>query len=211
LRLAFEIGATWGQAIRKPQLFERRGGLELPRRRLVEGRAGAQRGAVRRLQADDVAGASLTTTAPTGSYDPDTLLGLGADRWSFKPEFALRCPFVSERRWPFDGYANIYFFTDNTAYHGREILRQEPLFGVEGHVSYSFNDSVWVSLDTRYAFRGGTDDSQRNFLLGTEMTAAITPRNSLIYAFAKALVHENAPAATGFGVRYQYLWGNAYR
>ncbi len=162
-------------------------------------------------------GLSLAITAPTGSYDPNKILNLGSDRWSFKPEFALRYPFGPEQKWQFDGYANVYFFTDNTSYQGREILRQEPLAGLEGHVSYSFNDSVWLSLDMRYAFRGSTsvdgvaqDDAQRSFVLGTELGASIDSRNSLLFAFGKALVHDNAPAVVGVSVRYDFLWGKGY-
>ena len=163
-------------------------------------------------------GLSLTMTAPTGSYDPQQILNLGSDRWSFKPEFALRCPFGPEKKWQFDGYANVYFFTDNTNYHGKEILRQEPLAGLEGHVSYSFNDNVWLSLDTRYAFRGSTsvdgvaqDNAQRLFVLGTEVGVSINSRNSLLFGFDGALVHENAPATVGFTLKYDFVWGTGYR
>src|SRR5262249_23621656 len=137
-------------------------------------------------------GTSLTITAPTGSYDSNRILNLGSNRWSFKPEVALRYPFGPEQKWQVDAYANVYFFTHNTTYQGREILRQEPLVGLEGHISYSISDSVWVSLDTRYAFRGSTsvdgvdqNNAQRVFVLGTEMTATIDSRNSLLFAFAK--------------------------
>src|SRR5215469_1512976 len=97
-------------------------------------------------------GVSLTITAPTGLYNPNKILNLGSDRWSFKPEIALSHPFGPEQKWEFDGYGNVYFYTDNTSYHGKEILRQQPMPGVEGHISYSFNDSIWASLDTRYSF-----------------------------------------------------------
>jgi hypothetical protein len=88
-----------------------------------------------------VLGVSLTLTTPTGLYRPNKILNLGSDRWIFKPEFALSQPFGPEQKWQFDGYANAYFYTDNTSYHGREILRQDPLPGFEGHISYSFNDN----------------------------------------------------------------------
>jgi len=101
-------------------------------------------------------GGSLTVTAPTGSYNSNRILNLGSDRWSFKPEIALTHPFGSDEKWEFNAYANVYFYTDNTTYHGQEILRQEPLPGLEGHISYSFSDRVWASLDGRYSFRATT-------------------------------------------------------
>src|SRR5262249_17755504 len=106
----------------------------------------------------------------------------------------------------------------NTSYHGREILRQEPLLGFEGHVSYSFNDGVWLSFDTRYALRGSTsvdgvdqDDAQRILLLGAELNASINPRHSLLFEIAKAVEHQNAGGGVGFSIRYDYVWGKAYK
>jgi len=165
-----------------------------------------------------ILGMSFTLTAPTGLYGPNKLLNLGSDRWSFKPEIALSRPFGAEQKWQLDVYANCYFFTDNSSYRGAEILRQEPLPGAEGHLSYSFVNSLWASLDTRYAFRGVTlvndvdqNNAQKVFSLGTEVNLSLNLRNSLVFVFDKALVHQNGPAATGFAVKYSYAWGKGYR
>jgi len=163
-------------------------------------------------------GLSLTITAPTGLHHADKLLNLGSNRWSFKPEIAVSHPFGPEEKWEFDAYANAYFYTNNTSYRGVEILRQQALPGLEGHISYSFTSSLWVSLDTRYSFRGVTfvngvnqNNAQQNFILGSEMNVSLNPRNSLVFEFAKALVHQNGPTATGFAVKYNYIWGKGYR
>jgi hypothetical protein len=165
-----------------------------------------------------VLGVSLTLTAPTGLYTADRILNLGSDRWSFKPEVALSQPFGPDQKWQLDAYANTYIYTDNTAYHGREILRQEPLAGLEGHISYSFNDTVWASLDTRYSFRGSTvvdgvsqDNAQENVILGSEVNVSLGARHSLLFEFAKAVVHHNSAAVVGFSVKYDYMWGKDYR
>ena len=163
-------------------------------------------------------GLSLSTTAPTGQYDPNKLLNLGSDRWSFKPELAISKPFGPEQRWVFDAYANSYFYTDNTSYRGAEVLRQRALLGLEGHISYGFNNTISASLDTRYSFRGATtvgginqDNPQRNFILGSEIVVSPNSRNSFIFEFAKATVHKNGPSLTGFSVKYDYTWGKGYR
>jgi len=116
-------------------------------------------------------GVSLVITAPTGSYRSDKILNLGSDRWSFKPEIALSHPFGREQKWEIDAYANAYFYTDNISYHGKNILREQPLPGFEGHISYSFNDNIWASLDARYSFRGST----------TWMGFRRTIRNRILY------------------------------
>jgi hypothetical protein len=158
-------------------------------------------------------GVSFGLTAPTGSYDPARILNLGADRWSLKPEIALSHPFGPDQKWEFDAYANVYIYTDNTSYHGREILRQEPLPGFEAHISYSLNDRIWASLDTRYAFRATTfvdgidqNNPQQNFVLGTEMNVAFGPQNSLVFEVGKSLVYRNGPAIAGFSVKYDHTW-----
>jgi len=163
-------------------------------------------------------GLSLTVTAPTGLYRPNKILNLGADRWAFRPEIALSCPFGQEQRWQLDIYGNADFYTDNTSYHGHEILGQQPLPGVEGHISYSFNESVWLSLDTRYSARGvtslngvGQNNSQQNFILGNELNVSLNRQNSLIFEFARAVVHNNGPTSTGFAVKYDYSWGKGYK
>lgn len=163
-------------------------------------------------------GVSFSFTAPTGLYNASKLLNLGSDRWSFKPEVAYSQPFGAGQKWELDVYGNAYFFTDNRSYHGVEVLRQEPLPGIEGHLSYSFTGNLWASLDTRYSFRGDTlvnglsqNSSQQNFILGSELNLSINAKNALIFTFAKALVHQNGPTATGFSVRYDYLWGRGYR
>jgi hypothetical protein len=163
-------------------------------------------------------GMSLTVSAPTGEYEPDRLLNLGSHRWSFKPEFAVSIPFGPEQKWVVDGYINAYFFTDNTEYHGVEVLRQEALPGIEGHLSYSPTSSFWASLDLRYSFRGDTvvdgldqNNTQQNLTVGSEASWSANDHNSLMLVFAKAVVHQNAPAYTGIALKYVYSWGTGIK
>jgi len=95
-----------------------------------------------------ILGVSFTVTAPTGLYNPNKLLNLGSNRWSFNPQFAVSHPFGPEQKWQFDAYANAAFYTHNSSYQGAKILRQQQLPGLEGHISYSFIDRLWVSLTT---------------------------------------------------------------
>ena len=90
-----------------------------------------------------VLGVSLTVTAPSGVYRSNKILNLGSDRWSFKPEIALSHPFGPGQKWEIDAYANAFFYTDND---GREILGQQPLPGLEGHLSYSFSTAFGLLL-----------------------------------------------------------------
>ena len=163
-------------------------------------------------------GLSLSTAAPTGQYDPKKLLNLGSYRWSFKPELAISKPFGPGQRWVFDAYANSYLYTDNTSYRGAQILRQRAHLGLEAHLSYTFNNTIWASLDTRDSFGGETTVSgvnqgnrQQNFIVGTEVVVSPNSQNSFTFEFAKAAVHKNGPSLTGFSVKYDYIWGKGYK
>jgi hypothetical protein len=159
-------------------------------------------------------GVSVAVTAPTGSYDSARLLNLGADRWSFKPEIGLSHPFGPDHKWVLDVYGNVYWYTANTSYRGREVLRQEPLVGLEGHISYSFSDRIWTSFHARYSGRAATtidgvnqENPQRNFVVGSETNISLSANSSLIVEFGKAMVHRNGPAVAGVAVKYDYTWG----
>jgi len=43
------------------------------------------------------------------------------------------------------------------------------------------------------------------------MNVSINSRNSLLFEFAKALVHQNGPSLVGFSVKYDYTWGKGYK
>jgi hypothetical protein len=139
------------------------------------------------------------------------------DRWSFKPELGISRPFGPYQKWVVDGYVSAYFFTDNTQYHGTEILRQEALPGFEAHLSYNITPNLWASLDAYYAFRGNTvvdgvdqNNAQKNLTVGTETNWTINSRNAIGVLFAKSIVHENAPSLTEVALKYFYSWGSGY-
>jgi len=165
-----------------------------------------------------IVGASLTVTAPTGLYSPNKLLNLGSNRWSFNPQFAVSHPFGPGQKWQFDTYANAAFYAENTSYQRLTILRQQLLPGLEGQISYSVTDSLWASLDTRYCFGGDTfvngvnqNNAQQNLILGSEVNISLNKQNSLVFQFAKPMVHRNGPTYTGFALKYDYVWGKGYK
>ena len=161
-------------------------------------------------------GASLAVTAPTGLYSPDKVLNLGADGWSSSLRSVFP-PIGPERKWAFDAYANSYFYTANTSYRGVEV-KATAITCLQRTHQLLIPRQPFGSLDARYSFRGDTsvdnldqDDSQRNFILGSEVIVSLNARNSFGVTLAKALVHRYGPAVTGISVRYDYVWGKGYR
>jgi hypothetical protein len=100
-------------------------------------------------------GVSLKVVAPTGQYDPLKLVNWGMNRWAFKPEFGC-----SRRwdRWVLDGYAGVWFYTENNAsYAGAKPAPQAlaPIGSFEGHLSRDFGKRrFWASLDGNFWFGG---------------------------------------------------------
>ena len=163
-------------------------------------------------------GVSFTVTAPTGQYSANKLLNLGADRWSFKPEIAISHPFGLEQKWQCDIYAHGYFFTDNTSYRGREVLRQQPLPGLEGHISYFVVNNIWASIDTLYSFRVETvvtgvnqNDAQRNFALGSELNVSLNRQNTLVIPICESVSTPKRAGDHGLCREIQLQLGQGYR
>ena len=101
-------------------------------------------------------GVSLKVVAPTGQYSPTKLVNWGINRWAFKPEFGY-----SERwgHWILDGYAGVWFYTTNPAtlaVPAPQPQTEEPIGSFEGHLSYSFKDRSWLSLDGNFWTGGVT-------------------------------------------------------
>jgi hypothetical protein len=144
------------------------------------------------------------------------VLNLGSNRWAFKPEIGVSHPFGPKQKWVFDAYANSYFYTVSSSQAG--TMQQRPLPGLEGHISYSVLANLVGSVDTRYSFLGdqtvnGRDqnNTQENFLLGSEWALSLNAKNVFTLELAKALVHQNGPTIGGLSVRYDYYWGRGFR
>jgi hypothetical protein len=147
-----------------------------------------------------IVGTSLTVVAPWGQYEPTKLVNLGSNRWSIKPEVGLSIP---AGRWTHDVYAGVWVFTDNDAYYpGGSRRHQDPVFSLQGHVSYTFGRRAWVAVNATW-YSGGTftvDGAQagepfRNARLGATLALPVGLRQSLKVAYS-------AGAATRVGADF---------
>ena len=110
-------------------------------------------------------------TAPPGQYDDSKLVNLGANRWSFKPEFGFS---KALRRWTLEATAAVTLFTDNEDFSGGNDRSQEPLYSLEGHVIYGASSGIWGSLDATY-FAGGRTTLNRERVAASLGRQAMTP------------------------------------
>ena len=98
-----------------------------------------------------ILGASVKVLAPTGEYDPDKLINVGANRWAVKTELGYMLPLAPN--WLLEGELGTWFFQDNDDFLGA-TRRQTPIVGTELHIVRRFKPGLWAALDLNY-YTGG--------------------------------------------------------
>jgi outer membrane putative beta-barrel porin/alpha-amylase len=158
-----------------------------------------------------IIGVSLAVTAPAGQYDPQKLVNIGTNRWSFKPEIGISKaldPLTIELA------AGAYFFTDNEQPFRGNNLQQAPIYAIQGHLIYNFGRGFWGSLDTNYYFGGQTtkdnvtsDHSQSNWRLGATFTVPLDRQNSIKIYGNTGIYSRTGSNFDTIGIIWQYRWG----
>ncbi|MEX1311688.1 MAG: transporter [Candidatus Sulfomarinibacteraceae bacterium] len=118
------------------------------------------------LRADPhpILGASLKILAPTGQYNPNRLINVGANRWAAKIELGSIIPLW--RKWLLELAAGGWFFTDDDDFlPGRR--EQEPIYAFQAHLVRRFKPGFWMSLDANY-FTGGRQTIGGNELVDVQ-------------------------------------------
>ncbi len=159
-----------------------------------------------------ILGASLTVSAPTGQFFPDKLINLGANRWAFKPEFAVSHPMGT--KWLLDAYAGIWLFTANDSFYpGTSLRTQEPMGTFQAHISYNFQRQLWAAFDATYYVGGqttisgvGKDDRQSNARVGGTLVFPVGKRHSIKVAVSRGAIIRFGANFTTLAVGWQTGW-----
>ena len=163
------------------------------------------------LRADPhaILGASLKVLAPTGHYDPDKLINVGANRWGIKAELGYMIPL--KPKWLLELDVGAWFFgDDNDFLQGKR--EQEPIFSAEIHLVKRFNPGFWASLDLNY-FKGGRQtiggerlaDVQRNSRVGGTIVVPFHGRHAVKVGYSTGVVTDFGTDFNQFLVSYQVL------
>ncbi len=163
---------------------------------------------------DLIVGASLQVSAPFGQYDNSKLLNLGNNRWSFRPELGISKAWGP---WTFEVAPSVTIFSDNTDFFGGNTFAQAPIYAVQGHILYTFQSGIWMSIDGLY-FAGGrttlngvkSDNEQRNTRAGLTLALPIDRNNSLKFSASTGITTRTGSDFTAAGVAWQYRWGEGY-
>lgn len=154
-------------------------------------------------------GASLTVSIPSGEYYPDKFINIGTNRWSFKPELGLSHPIG---HWTLEGYAGVWFYTDNTEAYGGVVRQQDPLASFQGHVAYTFRPRLWLAWDItyytggEYRVNGTVTDQQSNSRAGVTLSLPVAKQHSIKLSMARGFFSRIGSDFNTIGISYQYFW-----
>src|SRR5262245_14494479 len=163
---------------------------------------------------DLIVGASLQVGLPLGQYDSEKLVNLGTHRWSFKPELGI------SKAWgplTLEAAAGVTFYTTNDDFFGGKRRTQDPLYSLQGHLSYNFRPGLWVGLDgTDYTggrtTTDGVQDSnfQGNSRLGVTFALPVNRHTSIKLYYSTGVSTRTGGNFDTVGIAGQYRWGGGF-
>ena len=126
-----------------------------------------------------ILGASIKVVAPTGKYDSDKLINVGANRWAVKAELGFIAPLAP--KWLLELDLGAWMFDDNDDFLGF-TKEQKPIAAIQTHLVHILPSGIWASLNASF-YKGGRstlagkrlDDLQRDSKIGV----------TLVYPFAR--------------------------
>ena len=158
-----------------------------------------------------IVGASLQIRVPVSQYDPDRLVNIGTNRFTFKPELGLS---RTVGRLYLELSGGMAFYTVNHDFYQGKTRSQEPIGSVQGHFIYTFKRGIWTSLDGTYYWGGSTtvngvkgDDLQKNTRLGLTFALPVNLHNSLKFYYSTGVSTRTGTDFNVVGLAWQYRWG----
>jgi hypothetical protein len=157
-----------------------------------------------------IVGLSVAVLPPLGQYDPDKLINLGTNRWSFKPEVGLS---RTRGQWVFEAALGVWLFTDNDDFVGGVTRQQDPIVAAQVHVTYRFTPGRWLAGDANFYTGGRTTiagrqnvDLQRNSRVGATFSSAVGRGQAIRLSLSRGAYTTVGAAFTSLGVGYNYAW-----
>jgi hypothetical protein len=157
-----------------------------------------------------ILGASVKLLVPTGHYESDKLINVGANRWAIKPEFGCIVPIHS--RLLLELELGAWFFQDNDEFLGM-TREQDPVVATEVHLVGRFRRGFWGSLDFNY-FTGGRStvggelraDLQRNSRIGATIVVPFRGRHGVKVGYSAGVVTESGGDFEEILLSYQLIF-----
>lgn len=158
-----------------------------------------------------VIGASLQVFLPLSQYDPDRLVNIGTNRFTFKPELGISKSF-GHLSLEMAGGAS--FYTVNHNFYQGKTRSQHPIGSVQAHVNYSFKRGMWAAINSVFYWGGRTtvdgvegNDLQQNFRMGFTFALPLGIRHSLKFHISTGVSTRTGTDFTTAGIVWQFKWG----
>lgn len=161
-------------------------------------------------QTHHVVGASFTVLAPTGKYDPDRVINVGANRWAAKAEVGYIA--VLSPKWVLETSLGAWFFEDNDDFLG-VTKKQDAVVTVQGHLIYRFRRGLWASIDMNY-YEGGRssldglqlNDVQKDSKVGVNLVFPIAARHAIKVGYSTGSLSDSDEDYDVFQVSYSRVF-----
>jgi hypothetical protein len=157
-----------------------------------------------------ILGASVKIVAPTGQYDADRLINIGANRWAIRARLGYVQPLKS-RKWVIELAVGAWFFEDNDEFLGF-TRKQDPITAIDLSIVRRFRPGFWGSLDLNYYLGGRSTfvgnrgaDFQRNSRVGFTLAFPLKGRHAMKASFSNGIATQSGNDYQTFAVSYIYL------
>jgi hypothetical protein len=158
-----------------------------------------------------ILGAGFDIIVPLGQYDPDKIINLGGNRWSFKASVGGA---QAVKRWTFELLTSAWFFTRNPQSLNDTVVEQDPILSLEGHILRTLTPRIWVGLAVGLGAGGQTivdgirkDNNQKSSRVGGTVGFNLSRRHGLKLAYVSAVSTRIGADFETFLAAYQYRWG----
>lgn len=157
-----------------------------------------------------VLGASVKLVAPTGKYDTERIINVGANRWAVKAELGYIV--VLNPKWVLETSLGAWFFEDNDDFLD-VIKEQKPIVTVQGHLVHRFRPGFWASLDVNY-YQGGRstigghrlDNSQQDSKVGATLVFPFAKGHAVKLGYSNGSINDSDERFNVFHVSYQRVF-----
>lgn len=162
-----------------------------------------------------IVGTRLQIIAPTGQYDPDELLNLGSNRWTFIPEIGVSHALA---KWTLELTGSAWLFTNNNEFLGSSTLSQRPLWTVTGHAVRHVRPGLWWALGAGYGQGGRTEvdgtprnTKQQNLRFAAVLAWHFRPAHGLRATLLHATTDDVGQKFDLLSLAYSFTWGRGMK
>ena len=159
---------------------------------------------------DLIFGASFQVYMPLSQYDPEKLVNIGTNRFTFKPELGISKAFG---RFSLELITGISFFTINNDFYGGKTRSQSPVTSLQGHAVYSFKGGIWTAFDATFYWGGRTtvdgvsgQDLQQNSRFGLTLALPVSMRHTIKIYESSGVLRGNGTDVYVIGGRWECRW-----